>query len=101
MAQARKKLDRPRSPATTVIGADGPEQRWRVPAVCLVLAAITFAVFGQTLHCEFVNCDDDKYVYDNAVVAGGLTARGIVWAFACHAHNWRPLTWLSTCWTVN
>jgi len=23
--------------------------RWRVPALCVVLAAITFAVFGQTL----------------------------------------------------
>jgi len=70
--------------------------RWRVAAVCLVLAAITFAVFGQTLHHEFVNYDDDEYVYKNPVVAQGLTLKGIVWAFTgVHAFNWHPLTWLS------
>jgi protein O-mannosyl-transferase len=71
-------------------------QRWRVPAVCLVLAAITFAVFGQTLTHEFVDFDDDDYVYENPVVARGLTLKGIVWAFTqAHAANWHPLTWLS------
>ncbi|MGP8200461.1 MAG: tetratricopeptide repeat protein [Limisphaerales bacterium] len=76
-------------------GAGRWEQRWRVPAVCLVLAAITFAVFGQTLGHEFVNFDDDVYVYENPVVAGGLTLKGLVWAFSCHAANWHPLTWIS------
>jgi tetratricopeptide (TPR) repeat protein len=71
------------------------EQRWRVPAVCLVLAAITFAVFGQTLRYEFIDFDDNEYVYENPVVARGLTLKGIVWAFSCHAANWHPLTWLS------
>ena len=45
--------------------AAGLNDRWRVPGVCLVLAAITFAVFGQTLRHEFVNFDDNLYVYDN------------------------------------
>jgi len=66
-----------------------------VAVLCLVLAAITFAVFGQTLHDEFVNCDDETYVYENPVVAGGLTTKGILWAFSFHANNWHPLTWLS------
>ena len=70
-------------------------QQWQAPAVCLFLAAITFAVFGQTLGHEFVNFDDDVYVYENPVVAGGLTFKGIVWAFSCHAANWHPLTWIS------
>ena len=70
--------------------------RWRAPAVCLVLAAITFAVFGQTLTHEFIDFDDNEYVYENPVVARGLTFKGIVWAFAhVHAANWHPLTWLS------
>ena len=61
-----------------------------------MLAAITFAVFGQTLRHEFVNFDDNEYVYDNPVVARGLTLKGIVWAFTrVHASNWHPLTWLS------
>jgi tetratricopeptide (TPR) repeat protein len=71
-------------------------QRWRVAGLCLVLAAITFAVFGQTLRHEFIDCDDDVYVYDNPVVAQGLTLKGLSWAFVdAHAANWHPLTWLS------
>jgi protein O-mannosyl-transferase len=82
----------PEVPAGT--GGCGP--RWRVPVVCLVLAAITFAVFGQTLTHGFVYYDDDVYVYDNPVVAQGLTLKGIAWAFSgVHAYNWHPLTWLS------
>ena len=38
-------------------------------------------VFGQTVRHEFVNFDDDEYVYENPQVARGLTAQGIVWAF--------------------
>jgi protein O-mannosyl-transferase len=78
------------------VGAGRREQRWRVPAVCLVLAAITFAVFGQTLTHEFVDFDDNHYVYENPVVTQGLTLNGIAWAFTgAHASNWHPLTWLS------
>ena len=60
-----------------------------------MLAAITFAVFGQTLTHEFIYYDDDDYVFENPVVAQGLTFKGIVWAFSCHVDNWHPLTWLS------
>jgi Flp pilus assembly protein TadD len=70
--------------------------RWRVPGLCLVLATITFAVFGQTLHHGFIYLDDSQYVYQNPVVARGLTLQGIVWAFtSVHSDNWHPLTWLS------
>jgi protein O-mannosyl-transferase len=72
-----------------------PIERRKVAALCLVLAAMTFAVFGQTLHHEFVTFDDGDYVYDNPVVAQGLTLKGIVWAFSFHSANWHPLTWLS------
>ena len=85
-----------RSVRKAAAGAGGWFQHWRAPAVCLVLAAITFVVFGQTAGFRFVNYDDDKYVYDNPVVAQGLTFKGIVWAFtSIHASNWHPLTWLS------
>ena len=56
-------------------------QRWRVAAACLSLAAITLAVFGQTLSHDFVNFDDDAHVYENRVVTQGLTIKGFVWAF--------------------
>jgi protein O-mannosyl-transferase len=78
------------------LGGGCREQRWRVAAVCLVLAAITFAVFGQTLGHEFVDFDDDLYITENPMVARGLTRKGIVWAFThVHSANWHPLTWLS------
>ena len=70
--------------------------RWLIPGVCLFLAAMVWVVFGQTLHHEFVNYDDDLYVYENPTVARGLTLQGIVWAFThVHCSNWHPLTWIS------
>jgi len=74
----------------------GLNDRWLVSEVCLFLAVIIWVVFGQTLHHEFVNFDDDVYVYDNPEVARGLTLQGIVWAFThVHSSNWHPLTMLS------
>jgi Tfp pilus assembly protein PilF len=77
-------------------GASQPASFWRVAGLCAALAAITFSVFGQTLRHEFVDYDDDLYVYDNPVVVQGLTGNGTVWALTqAHAGNWHPLTWLS------
>lgn len=70
--------------------------RWIVFGVCLFLTAITWLVFGQTLHFQFINFDDNDYVLKNAQVARGLTIEGIVWAFThVHSSNWHPLTWIS------
>ena len=71
-------------------------QRCKAPAVCLLLAAITFAVFGQTAGFGFVNYDDDTYVYENPVVEKGLTLKGAVWALTYgKIGHWHPLTWLT------
>jgi hypothetical protein len=45
------------------------------------LASVTFIVYAQTLHHEFVNFDDDKYVTENPNVQSGLTAQSITWTF--------------------
>jgi tetratricopeptide (TPR) repeat protein len=84
------------SPPEVPVGAGGWEQRWQVPAICLVLAAITFAVFGQTAGFEFVNFDDNVYVYENAKVTGGLNMKSLAWVFT-HADCtfYHPLTMLS------
>ena len=74
----------------------GLKDRWTVLAVCVFLAAITFAVFGQTLRHEFVNLDDDQYVSENPVVQKGLTWEGFRWALTYgQIGHWHPLTWLS------
>ena len=66
---------------------------WTIPCICLFLAMITWAVFGQTLKYDFVNYDDNSYVYENDEIKGGLTVHGIAWAFThIHSGNWHPLT---------
>jgi protein O-mannosyl-transferase len=54
------------------------------------------AVYGGGLSSQFLNLDDDRYVYQNSMVTSGLTIPGMIWAFTSfHASNWHPLTWLS------
>ena len=70
--------------------------RWWVLSVCVFLAAITFAVFGQTLGYDFVNYDDNLNVYDNSAVKSGLTLKSILWAFKfSRSDYWHPLTMMS------
>ena len=65
-------------------------------AVCAVLVALVWIVFGQTLRHGFINFDDNKYVYENAQVSSGLSSNGFVWAFThAHSENWHPLTTLT------
>ena len=65
-------------------------------AVCCFLPLAVILVFGQTARHDFVNFDDQDYVYGNWHVVRGLTGAGIAWAItAYHAANWHPLTWLS------
>ncbi|MGI8821002.1 MAG: tetratricopeptide repeat protein [Chthoniobacterales bacterium] len=65
-------------------------------ALCILLAALSWAVFGQTLSFGFVNLDDADYLLKNRHVAGGFTGEGIRWSFThVRASNWHPLTWIS------
>src|SRR6266850_2611079 len=71
-------------------------KRGLVVGICAVLAAITWLIFGQTLAHDFVNYDDEIYVYDNAKVAAGLSLQRMVWAFThTVCANWHPLTVIS------
>jgi type IV pilus biogenesis/stability protein PilW len=64
--------------------------------VCLLLGAAVFAVFGQTARHQFINLDDDEYVYENREVRAGLTLHGLRAAFLRPLGvNWHPLTTLS------
>jgi Flp pilus assembly protein TadD len=60
------------------------------------LAAIVWVIFGQTLHHEFVNFDDNLYVYENPAVNGGLTLNGIAAMFThVECNFYHPLTMIS------
>jgi len=64
--------------------------------VCLFLIVMTFGVYWQVSHHEFVNYDDNVYVTENPHVNSVISLQNIVWAFkTTHASNWHPLTWLS------
>ena len=68
----------------------------RLIILSIVLVAITWTIFAQTVHHQFVNYDDPLYVLENAHVRAGLTWRGIAWAFThVHSQNWHPLTTMS------
>jgi len=64
--------------------------------ISLGLVAANVVVYAAVRRHGFVNFDDPRYVTENAIVAAGLTWRGVVWAFtAGYASNWHPLTWMS------
>ena len=72
------------------------DSRSAIVIVCLFLIAITWIVFGQTVRYDFVNYDDDTYVYANPLITNGLTVSGAIHAFSGkHSGNWHPLTTLS------
>jgi protein O-mannosyl-transferase len=67
--------------------------RWKIICICIALAVLTWAVFGQTLQYDFVNYDDPSYVYQNTRITSGINLANVAWAFThVHTENWHPLT---------
>lgn len=64
--------------------------------VCVGLVALVGAVFGRSIHYDFLNFDDPSYIYQNPAINQGLSRANIIWIFS---HNnlgtWFPLTDLS------
>src|ERR1700690_421977 len=64
--------------------------------LCLLLVAVTLAVYWPVVHGDFLNYDDPDYFTSNAHVNTGFAPGNVAWAFgAGPARNWHPLTWLS------
>jgi tetratricopeptide (TPR) repeat protein len=64
--------------------------------IALLLALITLTIYLPVTHYDFIDYDDEGYVYQNQMVQSGLTWAGIKWAFTANvAGNWHPLTMLS------
>jgi len=64
--------------------------------IIVMLIACTAFVYWDVATNDFINFDDDKYVFNNPAVKQGLTPESILWAFSSfHIANWHPLTWLS------
>ena len=64
--------------------------------ICLSLLIITALAYCKVYQFDFINFDDDRYVFQNDHVKTGLKLENIIWAFqSVHASNWHPLTWIS------
>ena len=91
-----KKEERPQSRSNAVRDSNHRRPRFLIFYLCFGLALVTSVAFFPALRNNFVNFDDNTYVYENPKVVAGLTRSGIIWAFThFHSSNWHPLTWLS------
>jgi len=66
-----------------------------VVAGSVVIFLITFFLYVPALENDFVNWDDNIYIYENANIRS-LDVESLQWMFTTfRATNWHPLTWLS------
>lgn len=66
----------------------------KIWAVALLIALLTLIIYLPALKNDFVNWDDDKYVYENPYIRS-LDLQFLKWIFGFNVLNWHPLTWLS------
>jgi tetratricopeptide (TPR) repeat protein len=86
------------TPAPRTIESDRSWLQKSLPwLVALATGLLTIAAFAPAVRFDFVNWDDNSYLFGNdGLVAGGLSATGIRRAFTEPVfHSWMPLTVLS------
>jgi tetratricopeptide (TPR) repeat protein len=91
-------LLRPFGPAQTDLYGSMPLSRRNLRLLLPVLLLTgTALLYAPAVRNAFVNYDDPDYVTRNPAVLGGLSWKGLVWAFGTNspAANWHPLTWIS------
>lgn len=67
-----------------------------VISLSLVVGLVTFGVFYQVRSFEFLNFDDDLYIFNNPHVSSGLSIDNLIWALtASHGGHWHPIAWIS------
>lgn len=84
-------------PPTPTIPLSGikDENRWFLLIFILIIVS-TIAAYSQLPLNHFVLYDDPEYITDNSNILGGLTFKGVLWAFSeIYQGNWHPLTWVS------
>jgi len=83
-------------PSTPGLVSAPRSERFLELAIWLGLILSILAVYSQVGRFDFVNYDDDQYVYNNAHVQAGLTPDSVKWALtAVVVGNWMPVTLLS------
>jgi protein O-mannosyl-transferase len=70
-------------------------RKWVVAFAVLVIVAVQFLVYRPVLNNEFLNYDDDAYVYENPNIKK-LDAESVAWIFAKpYYRSYTPLTFVS------
>ncbi len=68
----------------------------RKTAIIIFIIILNGALFFQITNHDFIDLDDDIYIFQNPYIRDGLTLKSISWAFTTDYANFRhPLTWLS------
>jgi tetratricopeptide (TPR) repeat protein len=71
-------------------------QRLAAPLIAAFLVLATVEAYWGVWKHDFVEFDDQYYVFFNQELERGLSWPGVRWAFTTFlASNWHPLTWLS------
>src|SRR5271168_4091922 len=71
-------------------------EKQRAALICLLLAAVTLALYWPAAHFDFINYDDPDYIIYNSPIQHGINRASLAWAFkTSHASNWHPATWIS------
>lgn len=96
-----KPLAKSRVPSRKKAASEAPRRQapplsgGKLAALCLLLAAVTVAVYSPAIGHSFVVLDDREYVTANPHIRS-LGWETVKWAFtSTDAANWHPLTWLS------
>jgi hypothetical protein len=67
--------------------------------IALLLATVTFVFFSPAIGYDFINYDDNLYVFENLHVKHGFCQDSILYAFrSVDGGMWMPVTWLSFFW---
>src|ERR1700722_19034964 len=93
--QKQKAKNAPPRPPADKVSSAAPSPRL-ILGICAFLALMVAIVYGETYHFDFVNFDDEIYVYDNPLVFHGLTPHDMASAFSAQGiANWVPVTMFS------
>ena len=68
----------------------------RAVIVYSIIILATLCLYLPVNDFDFIDYDDDTYVFQNPRVLGGLTLKNILWSLtSIEVSNWHPLTWIS------
>jgi len=71
-----------------------PFSNRRIWVAALLVSISTLILYLPSIQNDFVNWDDDRYVYENEHIRS-LDYKFLKWSFGFHISNWHPLTLIS------